>query len=343
MVVTRRPARLLLWVLFLLVAAALAGCGGRGDGNTSSIGTSASAVVPPGPPGSSSADESGEETREGESEFTRSPPLPDMPGGVPQPAPQPAPEPQPAPIPQPAPEPEPTPEPEPPPEPEEPDLESFVAQCEGDVRDWRAGQVSYPEEVRVEVGETKAYVATVDVRPDPADPSDVIPGPFATGEEVSVRCEIAARLTSLGGALTVDEDDWVLRSFTPSGVIRWTWAVTAVKAAEQDLRLELQPAVRSEDGAVLVSDTSTDVSSFVTRARVEQGALQRMGDWWTENWGTITLVSAGIGAAVLALLRYGTEFAGQFRRVVAAWQGEPGRDQPAEGEDADEPPRDAPG
>jgi hypothetical protein len=203
--------------------------------------------------------------------------------------------------------------------------------------------MSYPEEFDIDVGETKAYVAGVDVRATPADPSEVIPGPFAAGEAVFVRCEIAARLTPLGDALSVDEEDWVLRSFTPAGLIRWTWAVTAVKAEDQDLRLELQPAVRSEDGTVLVSDTATDVSSFVTRARVEEGALRQLGAWWSENWGTITLVSAGIGAAVLALLRYGAEFAGQFRRVVAAWQGEPGREPPDDGKDANDPPPESPG
>ncbi len=107
----------------------------------------------------------------------------------------------------------------------------------------------------------------------------------------------------LGGALTVDEDDWIVRSFTPTGVIRWTWVVTAVEADDQDLELELQPAVRSEDGTILVGQSSTEISSFITGVRVEEDAVERVGEWWESRWAIIALVAAALAAALLALLR----------------------------------------
>ena len=213
------------------------------------------------------------------------------------------------------------------------DLEAFLADCERGVRDWRAAQVDYPTELVVEVGETVPYVAAVDARDTPAAPGRAIPGPSATGEAAFVRCEVAARLTPVGDALTVDADDWVLRRFTPVGLIRWTWAVTAAEGGDHDLQLELQPAVRAEDGSVLISDTSMDVSSFLTRARVSEDPIDRVGNWWTDHWGTLALVGAGIGAAVLGLIRYGGELAGTSRRTAAAWRGRspPDRDTDDDG------------
>ena len=162
-------------------------------------------------------------------------------------------------------------------QPSDTDLASFLAGCERGIRDWRAAQVDYPAELSIEKGGTESYVAAVDASDTPLEPSEAIPGPSPTGEAVFVRCEVAARLTPLGSALTVDEIDWIVRTFTPTGVIRWTWVVTAVEADDQDLELELQPAVRSQDGTILVGQSSTEISSFLTQVRVEEDAVQRVG------------------------------------------------------------------
>jgi hypothetical protein len=207
--------------------------------------------------------------------------------------------------------------------PSDPALQGFLDDCEAGVREWRAGQVSYPGRLAVDVGETVTYVATVDVRTTPEATDDRIPGPSPTGDPVFVRCEVAARLTPIGTSLTIDDEDWVLRSFTPSGVIRWTWAVTAAEADDADLRLEMQPAVVGEGGILLVGDASTEVSSFLTPVSVEQGRIARIGEWWSDNWGTVSLIAAGLAAAVLGVLRFGEQLARRLRRVVAAWQGLP--------------------
>jgi hypothetical protein len=72
-----------------------------------------------------------------------------------------------------------------------------------------------------------------------------------------------------------------------------------------------------------VAGGATEVSSFLTHVRIEEGVVRRVGSWWSANWGTVTLVAGGVGAAVLALLKYGEQLAPRLRRVVAAWRGEP--------------------
>ena len=215
-----------------------------------------------------------------------------------------------------------------------PDLESFLRDCEQGMREWRAAQVDYPSQLTFAAGGEESYVAAVDVRSTPAPPGSVVPGPSPTAEPAFVKCEIAARLTPLGKGLEVDNEEWVLRSFTPAGVIRWSWTVTAV-GDSVDLRLELQPAVVGLDGRPLVSELSTEVSSFITTTRVEKGSMERLGDWWEANWGTVTLVATGVGVAILGLLGFGEDLAVRSRRVVVAWRGDEPSPSPDRGDEED--------
>lgn len=225
-----------------------------------------------------------------------------------------------------------------------PDLATFLADCERGVSQWRAAQVDYPSNLTIEVGGTASYVAAVDARATPASPSELIPGPSATGEAAAVRCEVAARLTTSGGALTIDETDWVLRRFTLTGFIRWSWTVTAVEGGDQDLELELQPALRTEDGTILVGNSTLDVSTFITRAHVDEDAIQAASSWMESHKGPLAVIAAALAAAALGVVRFGREFATEMRQTVAAWSGSrpdhggaSARGGTEEGEDADEP------
>jgi hypothetical protein len=204
-----------------------------------------------------------------------------------------------------------------------PDLEAFLADCERGVREWRAAQVDYPADFEIQVGEDATYVAAVDARDTPVPPGEAIPGPSATGDAAAVRCEVAARLSPSGDGLTVDETDWVLRRFTPTGFIRWSWTVTATEGGDQELELELQPAIRTDDGRVEVGNSTLDVSTFITRAHVQQDAIQQAGSWMDSHKGPIAVIAAALAAAAIGLVRFGREFATEMRQTVAAWSGTP--------------------
>jgi hypothetical protein len=317
----RRNALRLLVLLVLLVVVALSGCGGDGDPDGAAA-----------PPSASPSEHSVQEPSQdpdgaGEPEPTSAPTSPgagspDL--GVPSPTFGPPLVVPPTPV-LPTPElptPElPTAEPTTAEPPQRPDLLAFLADCELGVREWRAAQVDYPSELTIEVGGSASYVAAVDTRSTPADPGELIPGPSPTAEAAAVRCEVAARLSPSGEALTVDERDWVLRRFTPTGFIRWSWTVTAVKGGDHDLELELQPAVRTEDGRFLVSDSTLDVSTFITRAHVDEDAIQEVGSWMDSHKGPLAVIAAALAAAIIGVLRFGREFATEMRQTVSAWSG----------------------
>jgi hypothetical protein len=329
------PGRGSLRLLVLLVVGALSAC--VGDGGRDGAAAPPSASTPAGPETSAPSEDpdSGAEPTPTSSRDRPGVGLPEDPdtGGEPptegapnsEPPTEGSPNPEPSTPGSPPPEP-PTLEPStpgaPPPEPTAtPDLEAFLADCELGVREWRAAQVDYPSDLTIEAGGSASYVAAVDTRATPASPSELIPGPSPTAEAVAVRCEVAARLSTSGDALTVDETDWVLRRFTPTGFIRWSWTVTAVKGGDHDLELELQPAVRTEDGRILVSDSTLDVSTFITRAHVDQDAIQEVGSWMDSHKGPLAVIAAALAAAAIGVVRFGREFTTEMRQTVAAWSG----------------------
>ena len=195
------------------------------------------------------------------------------------------------------------------------DLVQHLRDCEQGVSDWQPGQVDYPTSLEIKVGETATYVAAVDIRDVLQPPTEVVPDSSARSEPVAVKCEIAARLTPLGDALQADSTEWSVRTFTPNGFTRWAWLVKAAKAEDQSLRLELQPAITSAGGDVLVSDRSTNVGVFITRVHVTQSVGQAAGQWWDENWGKLSVIAAAIGAALVALVKWSGGFAESIRNL----------------------------
>ncbi len=62
-----------------------------------------------------------------------------------------------------------------------------------------------------------------------------------------MQCVLSARLVPVGSSLEVDKKDWITREFTPTGYLNWSWSVTAHAAHDQEIQLELQPAVTTQD------------------------------------------------------------------------------------------------
>jgi hypothetical protein len=189
--------------------------------------------------------------------------------------------------------------------------------------------VNYPSAFRVMLNDEFFYQASVDVRDSPAEPGKTLPGqPEPLGVPVAVKCEVAARLVAASDDLTVDDKDWRARAFTPTGVIDWTWVVNGVKLGRHELRLEIQPAVRLEDGVLLVGDDSPAISSFLSSVDVEGSPIQVVGAWVEDNRGPIVSVAGVIGVAVLAVLTWTGTLATTVRRVRGQWRGQAVDDQP---------------
>ena len=114
------------------------------------------------------------------------------------------------------------------------------------------------------------------------------------------------------------------------------------KGGDQDLELELQPAIRTEDGTILVSDSTLDVSTFITRAHVDEDAIQQAGSWMESHKGPVAVIAAALAAAAIAVVRFGREFATEMRQTVTAWSGiPPGRRGAPSREDGDDLPSSA--
>jgi hypothetical protein len=187
---------------------------------------------------------------------------------------------------------------------------AFQQRCAEGVEEWRDARVDYPDRiiVRIEVGAN--YNAAIDVRSEPLPPDEVIEvgNGTATSEAVLVKCTIAARLSAVGDALEVDdagnETDagWVLQEFTPSGVVEWSWTVTAHQPVDEALRLELRPAIVVDEGAGDLEYAGSSVSSFTTDVHVDASILHHAAHWVDENRPLIWTIGSAIGAAVLAVV-----------------------------------------
>jgi hypothetical protein len=134
---------------------------------------------------------------------------------------------------------------------------------------------------------------------------------------------LSARLVPVGQSLEVDNKDWILREFTPSGVLNWSWSITALAPDDHELRLELQPAVTTtRNGHVFApSDSPLNTSTFITRVRVNASWIQRVGQWWKDTWGIIVLVAVAIGTALTSIIKWGGDLGQAVRDTLAKWRG----------------------
>jgi hypothetical protein len=205
-------------------------------------------------------------------------------------------------------------------------LAAFLADCDKGVNKWRKGQVDYPDDLSFDKGQARAYVVAVDIRDNPLPVEKVIRNANTQSAPTEVQCVLKARLVPVDNSLTVDNTDWALRQFTPTGVLNWSWSTTALAPGSHELQLELQPAVTtqaSSSGRMIILAEGNDAlnSTYITRVHVNASWVERAGEWWSDNWAIIALVAAAIGAAVVAVVKWGGDLGQAFRDASAKWQG----------------------
>jgi hypothetical protein len=201
-------------------------------------------------------------------------------------------------------------------------LAGFLADCDKGVSRWQVGQIDYPEHLSLEMGQSAAYVVAVDIRNNPLPAERVIPGASPQSAPIAVQCVLSARLAPVGQSLEVNNREWILREFTPTGVLNWSWSITARAPDDQEVRLELQPAVITRGKFILPQgDSSLDTSSFVTRVNVTATWIQRVGHWWNDNWGIISLVIVAVGAALVSIIKWSGNLGEAVHDTSAKWRG----------------------
>lgn len=166
----------------------------------------------------------------------------------------------------------------------------------------------------------------VDIRNNSLPAEKVIPGANPQSAPIAVQCVLSARLAPVGKSLEVDNKDWILREFTPTGVLNWSWSTTALAPGDHELRLELQPAVATQSSPagiktfITQGDSSPYTSTFITRVHVNASWIQHLDQWWNDNWEIISLMVVAIGAALISVIKWGGNLGRAVHDSSAQWQ-----------------------
>jgi hypothetical protein len=184
-------------------------------------------------------------------------------------------------------------------------LDEFVRSCRQS-GNYRAGQVVYPRSIDMRVHGTISYFAAVDTADVPTPPRQVIQSDDPAVEGIVVECVVGARLVAVGNGIEVSDASsadggWQYQAFTPSGLLEWSWSVTATEPKDQQLRLELRPAARDLDSLRLLTAPS---AAYQTTVRVEGSVLERGAYWLQTEGNALKVILGGIGAALLAVLAF---------------------------------------
>ncbi|WP_133247558.1 hypothetical protein [Arthrobacter sp. H-02-3] len=200
-------------------------------------------------------------------------------------------------------------------------VEAFQRDCENGVQKWRTAQVDYPKELSIAVNDSVTYNAAVDIRDAPLPADDVIVASGSTGfERIDVKCRLAARLTAVGAGIKIDGDSvMVNQEFTPLGVVEWSWSVTAIQPVDQELRLEVRPAilVTREDPdpnpeRLYATDTE---ASFVTPVKVRATEIDHLKYWFDNQWPLLLGIASALSVAYSVFRKW---FRDQFRPAAEA-------------------------
>jgi hypothetical protein len=189
------------------------------------------------------------------------------------------------------------------------ELAAQLAQCRKGIEEWKksAGQVDYPKTMTLTFGQATAYNAAIDISdtPQPAASRIIVARGEPTAEAITVKCAVAARLRSIGHDMTVEpaEDEWQTREFGPSGVVKWTWTVTASSSSNKTLVLEMQPA-HLENGEPLVSSSGTEIVEVSTQVQVKSTWIDRSKEWFETQWPKLALIVGLVAGGIAGAVRW---------------------------------------
>lgn len=203
-------------------------------------------------------------------------------------------------------------------------VEDFLRDCETGVNEWRTGQVDYSAELKVAINGSATYNAAVDIRDSPLPPDEVILVPGSSSfERIDVQCTIAAQLVPAGEHLVVDgqrQGEWLNREFTPTGVVEWSWSVTAKEPVDQDLRLLIRPAILAKGGLTDGTFYGESEASLITHVKVDASFFHRFSHWFKEQWPLLSGVAVVLGGGVLTFTQWLSDLFSRKTPVVPGEQ-----------------------
>jgi hypothetical protein len=206
-------------------------------------------------------------------------------------------------------------------------VREFVDNCKRGVVDWRKGQVHYPLVLSLNMDQSAAYVADVDIRDVrlPAETIIVTQGADPQAAPIEVQCVLSARLAPVGKSLEVDNTGWTERKFTPNGYVDWSWSVTAHTTHDQQLRLELHPALTTQDREIqLGGGEPSETLTYITQVHVNATTAQVVYQWWNDSGKIFVAIIGAAAAALILIIKWG----GDLNRAIRnAWTESRGTDK----------------
>jgi hypothetical protein len=183
------------------------------------------------------------------------------------------------------------------------------------------GAIFYLSRLTVDMNDSALYEAAVNIRSDALPSDKVISGENSAVDKVFVQCGVRARLLPLGESLKIDDEVWQSSTFTPYGVIKWSWVVKAVHPQKEGyVRLEVQPAALLRQGTTVrmfYDSESSNVARFSTPVRINSRWLQRLNQWVEDN----KAAASGISVALCGTLTFSEKVVNGVRRVWQAMRG----------------------
>jgi hypothetical protein len=206
-------------------------------------------------------------------------------------------------------------------------LSAFADECQESLQGVtrRPGQLDYPATMTVSLGKAAVYNAAIDVRDAPAPPEKMIDAEDPAAESVLVKCGVSAKLAAVDGGIEVaastDEtsvDGWYYRSFGPTGVVEWSWAVTARTPDDHTLQLTVRPSL-SVSGQVAYSG-QTDVTTKVTTTATW---IEKLANWFDTQFSLLKAIGVALGAAIIGFLVFSQQVRDRIRGLFS-------KDKPAD-------------